>query len=136
VAGRIDELKTLVKNLVKVTEKNNDMIEELIRNSERQARQELYEVVNSLKSIAFSMQVIKDAHYVKGAHSVNRNVENDVAALKEIQGYQREGGLDNAYSDKETWQPNRNWLVGEDNYSLDGSGIGTQIFSNKIRDPG
>ncbi|GJD08353.1 hypothetical protein Gasu2_26600 [Galdieria sulphuraria] len=134
---QVDELKTSVKNLVKATERNNDMIEELIHNSERQTRQELVEVVNCLKSVVSGMQVLKDTIHLEVSQSGNKRHQDNLAISNGMQSYQREEDLVRTKSEKEVWRSNKNWLVGEeDDYSLDANGIGTQIFSNKIRDPG
>jgi len=131
----IDELKTLMKNLVKATERNNDMMEELIHNSQRKTREELNEVLTCLKSVVSGLQALKDIRTSEAIHSEeNGRRQDNVVILKGSQKEQDE--RDFSKSESQTWQPNRNWLVGEDNYSLDASGIGTQIFSNKMKDPG
>ncbi|KAK4522752.1 hypothetical protein GAYE_PCTG14G0642 [Galdieria yellowstonensis] len=132
---QFDELKTLMKNLVKATDRNNDMMEELIHNSQRKTREELNEVVTCLKSVVSGLQALKDIRTSEAIHSEeNGRRQDNVVILKGSQKEQDE--RDFSKSESQTWQPNRNWLVGEDNYSLDASGIGTQIFSNKMKDPG
>ncbi|GJQ09889.1 hypothetical protein GpartN1_g1680.t1 [Galdieria partita] len=133
---QVDELKTLVKSLVKATERNNDMIEELVHKSERQMRQDLFEVVNCLKSVVSGMQIFKEALHREPSHSEDKLRQDNVAILNSMQGYQREEDFNRSKSEKEVWHSNKSWLVGDDNYSLDANGVGTQIFSNKIRDPG
>lgn len=130
-ANDIDELKTLVKDLVKATERNNDMVQELIHHSERQARQDLFEVVNSLKSLVSGIHALKDTLHLEVTHSEDTRRKDNASFRKG-----REEDSDLNKSGKEVWHTNTNWLVGEGNYSLDASDIGTQIFSNKTRDPG
>eukprot|EP00871_Galdieria_phlegrea_P005288 jgi/Galph1/5760/GphlegSOOS_G4331.1 len=147
----IASLKTQVANLMKVTERNNEILEEVIRKTEGQNREELFEVVHALKSVVSSFHTLSQSmthakHSSPLASSADnqlsmfpgtnsRNTERqNLNVANTMNGYPSGHEPEPLAVDKDrNWSSRTSWLFGQDENFPNSNSLGTQIFSERTR---